>query len=269
MTKAAQSTSAAAKFFGLRATGDPLRWTLPVSFDVCGATGTLHGGCALGAAVASLELSTDRPLAAASGQYLARADHGSTVDIELEILAAGKAVTQAAFKLTQDGRVIVHGHASLGGRDLGIDQSWLTMPDVPPPDECPSRAKTSVTEHSFSDLADLRVAEHRPGDSTMRYWGRLSDGLATSAPLLTALADLLPSGMRVGINRAFRGSSLDNSIRIASDAVSEWVLIDLQTRAFHNSIGHGTASVFAQSGELLATGAQCFAVTRLTGPLDR
>jgi acyl-CoA thioesterase-2 len=262
-------TRSAADFLGLIANEDPLTWRLPVSLDVCGATGTLHGGCALAAVTAAAELATGRPLAAASSQYLARAELGAEINISLDLLAQGKAMTQLAFRVTEQERVILQGHASLGGRDLGIDQQWAEMPDAPAPDVCPPRPKSSITEHSFTDLADLRVAHREPGDARMTYWARFDDDLGASTPILTALADLLPSGMRVGLDKGFRGSSLDNSIRIASNEPTEWVLIDLHTSAFRHSIGHGIARLYNERGTLLASGTQSFAVTRITGPLDR
>ncbi len=270
MTGIPESTTTAAEFLGLQETADPLRWSLPVSFDVCGATGTLHGGCGIGAAVAALELTTERPLAFAAAQYLSRAPHGDVVDIELELLAVGKATTQAAFTIRDEGRAVLRGHASLGGRDLGIDRNWFEAPvDVPPPEECPPRARSTELDYSFTDLADLRVAGQSPGDRRVYYWSRVRDRLASSSPILSALADLLPSGMRVSLDSAFMGSSLDNTVRIASTEPSEWVMIELDAAAFHNSIGHGTVRIYAQDGPLLASGSQCFAVTRLTGDLDR
>jgi len=270
VTAVPASTPNAADFLGLEATADPLRWSLPVSFDVCGATGTLHGGCGIGAAAAALELTTGRPLAFAAAQYLSRAPHGDVVDIELDLLAEGKAMTQAAFTILDEGRAVLRGHASLGGRDLGIDRSWFGAPtDLPAPDDCPARARSTDNEYSFTDLADLRVAGQSPGDRRVYYWSRVRDQLTSSSPILAALADLLPSGMRVSLDSAFMGSSLDNTVRIASTEPSEWVLIELDAAAFHNSIGHGTVRIYAQDGPLLASGSQCFAVTRLTGDLDR
>ena len=73
-------------FLGLRPTDDELRWLMPVTFDVAGATGTLHGGCGLAAAVAALETVTGRPMAAASAQYLARLSEGSCAAITLDIV---------------------------------------------------------------------------------------------------------------------------------------------------------------------------------------
>lgn len=263
------STRHAADFLGLQPTADALHWRMSVSHDVCGATGTLHGGCGLGGAIAALELATGRPLAVASSQYLSRAKYGESVDIELQLHAVGNSVTQAGFLVRNGDDVVLRGHASLGGRELGIDRNWIDMPSVPSPEECPPRARSTEIDHSFTDLADLRVAGQTAGDRRVRYWARLRDGLAGSSPILAALADLLPSGMRVSLDSAFRGSSLDNTVRIASAEATQWVLVDLEAAAFHHGIGHGVVRIFSESGSLLASGSQCFGVTRLTGPLDR
>jgi|TARA_B100001167_G_scaffold17151_1_gene9115 acyl-CoA thioesterase len=75
--------------------------------------------------------------------------------------------------------------------------------------------------------------------------------------------------MRVSLDSAFRGSSLDHSVRITSAVSSEWVLVNIESASIRNSVGHGTVEMYAQSGELLATGSQSFALAALTGDLDR
>ena len=269
MTTVPDDSHAAADFLGLQPTDDPLRWRLPVTLDVAGATGTLHGGCAIGAAVAALELSTERPLAAATSQYLARAPVGEEVEVVLDIYAQGKAMTQAGFTITVGDRVVLRGQASLGGRDLGVDRTWAVMPDAPPPEDCQPRAMTSITHHSFTDSSDLRLAGQTPGHEQVLYWARVGDGLSGTSPILAALADVLPSGMRVSLDAGFRGSSLDNTVRIGARHPAEWVLLDLRATAIHNSIGHGVARIFAQDGTFLASGSQSFAITEITGDLDR
>ena len=256
-------------FLDLQPTDDELRWLIPVTFDVAVATGTLHGGCGLAATVAALETVTRRPMAAASAQYLARLSEGGCAAITLDIGASGNRMTQASAEITDaaDGRVILRALVSLGGRQLGIDQTWVASPAVSPPLECERRDKTSLVGHSFTDHADVRLAGQQPGDRHVRYWARLSGTLASTGPGLTALADLLPSGMRVSLDAGLRGSSLDNTVRIAGEAESEWVLVDIESDAVHNAVGHGIVRIFAESGELLATGNQSFAITRITGPL--
>lgn len=263
------NAEAAIEFFAMESFDDSLHWRLPVTLGLCGATGTLHGGCALAAVVAALETVTDRSLASATSQYLSRVVLGETAEVNLEILASGRRMTQAAATITHEDRLICRMQVALGGRDLGIDRSWLEAPSVPPPDQCEERAKTASTETSFTDNADVRLAGQQAGDRRVRYWARLPGHLASTAPGLAALADLVPSGMRVSLNSGFRGSSLDNTVRMAGLDESEWVLLDIETVAIHDSIGHGTVRIFGEGGQLLASGSQCFAISQLTGPLDR
>ena len=256
-------------FLDLHPTDDELRWLMPVTFDVAGVTGTLLGGCGLAAAVAALETVTGRPMAAASAQYLERLSEGGCAAITLDIGTSGNRMTQASAEITDaaDGRIILRALVSLGGRQLGIDQTWVAAPEVPSPLECERRDTTSLVGHSFTDHADVRLAGQQPGDRHVRYWARLAGTLASTRPGLTALADLLPSGMRVSLDvTGFRGSSLDNTVRIAGEADSDWVLLDIESYAVHNAVGHGIVRIFAESGELLATGNQSFAITRIPGP---
>jgi acyl-CoA thioesterase len=75
--------------------------------------------------------------------------------------------------------------------------------------------------------------------------------------------------MRVSLDSAFRGSSLDHTVRLASLVTSEWVLMNIEAATIQNSIGHGAIQLYAQTGELLAIGSQSFALSKLTGDLDR
>lgn len=269
MSKASEMGDKAESFIDLSPTGDRLRWRLRVTPEIAGATGTLHGGCGLAASAAALEAATKRPALFISGQYLARAPVGSDVTVEVEELAVGNRVTQAAALVRSDTGVVLRAAAALGGHDLDIDRSWRKIPDVPPPEDCPSRRPTSESGHSFTDYADIRLAGQRSGDPVVFYWARLNGGAASSTVGLIALADLIPSGMRVSLGKGFRGSSLDHAVRITSLEVSEWVLIRIEADAIRNSVGHGRVEIYSQAGQLLATGSQSFAVSAITGPLDR
>ena len=269
MSKAPDSSELSDSFLGLRSTNDPFRWTLTVTEAIAGATGTLHGGCGLAAAAAAMESSTDRPISYIAGQYLSRAPVGSDVSFEVEELAIGNRITQAAVVCRCDGTVVLRASGGLGGRDLDVDRAWRQAPEVPPPDECPPRELTSETGHSFTDYADIRLAGQAPGEPVVYYWARLSRDAASSSEGLIALADLIPSGMRVSLDMAFKGSSLDHTVRIASVEQSEWVLIRIEADAIRNSVGQGRVEIYSQNGRLLATGSQSFAISAITGPLDR
>lgn len=244
-------------------------WLLHVTKELGGATGTLHGGCALAAVAVAMEAISDRPVSFINGQFLSRAPLGSTVTIDVDQLVVGNRITQAAATCTYEDVVVLRASAGLGGRELGVDRTWLSAPTVPPPEECPPRGPTSETGSSFTDQANIRLAGQEPGQRTVRYWARLPESLASTAPGLIALADLLPSGMRVSLDSAFRGSSLDHTVRLASLVTSEWVLMNIEAATIQNSIGHGAIQLYAQTGELLAIGSQSFALSKLTGDLDR
>ena len=264
-----QEGSAADQIIDLKPGSEANAWKLEITDQVAGATGTLHGGCGLAAAADALEKTTGRRLSFLSGQFLARAPVGSEVDIEVTELAVGNRVTQAAVTC-RDGEIIVfRAAAALGGHDLNVDRQWSAAPEVPSPDQCDSRGATSESGRSFNDFADIRIAGQKPGERDVYYWARLNGALASSTQGLIALADLLPSGMRVSLNAGFRGSSLDHSVRLLTQEKSAWVLICIRSAGIANSIGHGSAAIYSQAGTLLAVASQSFAISSITGSLDR
>ncbi|MDP7067480.1 MAG: thioesterase family protein [Acidimicrobiales bacterium] len=244
-------------------------WTLTVTDSIAGATGTLHGGCGLAAAAAALELATGREIAYISGQFLARAPVESEVVLEVEESVVGNKITQAAVTCRLGDIMVLRAAAALGGHELNMDRQWLTAPSVPGPESCPKRGPTSLSGRSFNDFADIRVASQQPGDRVVCYWARLEGTLASTRQGLIALADLLPSGMRVSLDTGFRGSSLDHSVRLVASEKSEWVLLCIQSAAVQHSVGHGNVEIYSQSGTLLALGSQSFAISSITGALDR
>ena len=52
------------------------------------------------------------------------------------------------------------------------------------------------------------------------------------------------------------GNSLDNTLRVARPAPTEWVLLDIRVDAVHHGFGHGTVHMWAEDGTLLAVASQ-------------
>lgn len=258
------------EFFGVQATDDELRWLLPISPNVANYLGVMHGGCALAAVTAAAETWSGRPLAAASAQFMARVPLGGSAEITFDIGSAGKRMTQVLAQVADaaDGSVLMRALLSLGGRRLGIDQHWTKPPDVPEPHEWQRRSVPDNAVPSFSTDADIRFGPYGAGDRRILCWARLAGTLASTRQGLIALADTLATGMHLSLGRKWRGASLDNTVRIASDADCEWVLLDIGTDGFHNAVGHGVVRMFTPDGELLASGNQSFAVARVAGPLE-
>lgn len=127
MSRSSNLSGDSTSFLRLQPAASRFQWSLPVTAEVAGATGTLHGGCGLAAAAAAMERTTDRPVSFIAGQYLARAPVGSEVMIEVDELAVGNRVTQAAAVCSCDGVVILRASAALGGHDLGVDKVCLNL----------------------------------------------------------------------------------------------------------------------------------------------
>ena len=70
------------------------------------------------------------------------------------------------------------------------------------------------------------------------------------------MADFLPSGVGNALGTAAGGNSLDNTIRFAKAAPTQWVLADLRIHAASQGFVHGRVHLFAQDGTLLATASQ-------------
>ncbi len=255
------------RFLGLEPTEDRLLWKLPVSLGICGASGYLHGGCAIGAATTVLEIVTGRRMAWINAQYISRVQPGDEVDLCVDLRAEGNAMAQAAVTATFEGRLVFAATAGLGGRDIGVDASWATMPEVAEPEDCPRRRNDSRVDGSFTTVADIRVARAELGNSNTVYWGRLPGTLATTPTGIAMLADLLPSGLRIALSSDMRGSSLDNTVRTAGTDPTEWLLIDIHVTGVGSGIGHGQVRAFSQNGVLVGSASQSFAITTVHGDL--
>ena len=94
------------------------------------------GGAGFATAIEALERATDKKLLWANIQFLTQTFCGATVDIDVEVPVYGRNVTQAIATVSEGGRVLHRTAASLGGRDVPLQQQFVTMPGVPDPDDC-------------------------------------------------------------------------------------------------------------------------------------
>ena len=87
-------------FLGLQSTHNPYRWVLLVTPGVCTPGGSLFGGCALGAAIAALEVTTGRPVVWAAAQYLAYARPPEVLDLDVTVAVASHHTARLALSGT-------------------------------------------------------------------------------------------------------------------------------------------------------------------------
>ena len=149
------------------------------------------------------------------------------------------------------------------GEDFPAEGEWAVAPDVPPPEDCPSRPVEARMQGRLMSRMEMRVARGRlpeefpglPGDGRAALWARIP-GLETTATALSVIGDMVPFGISQALGMRAGGNSLDNTIRMVRRVPTEWVLVDVRIHAIADGFGHGLAHIWAQDGTLLATASQ-------------
>jgi acyl-CoA thioesterase-2 len=257
----------ARKWLGLEPTHNPMRWVLPITSGISTAAPFLFGGCALGAAIAAMEHTGQRPVVWATAQYLSYARPPSILDIDVTLAATGRHVTQARVVGHVADTEILTVNAALGTRGDRGEAVWVARPDVPSPDDCPVRPPRLATGESIHDRIDVRLADARPWEDIegnpapggrSSVWARMPDLLdLSSGASLAILGDYVPFGIGQALGLAGGGnSSLDNTLRVYRLVPTEWVLLDIRIDAVAHGFGHGVVHLWAEDGTLLATASQ-------------
>lgn len=243
-------------WLGLQPTHNPLRWYLPVVPGISTGGGFLFGGCGLGAAISALEGSTGRPVVWATAQYLSFARPGRVMDIDVTVVVEGRATTQARAVGHVGGTEILTVNAALGQRSFPESGQWTSMPEVPPPDDCPRRESRWNVADSILSRLDQRWAIEEMHTGRCAVWTRMPDLLAVSAPSLAVLGDYVPLGLGTTLEHELSVTSLDNTIRLVNVVETDWVLVDIRVDAVAHGFGHGTVHLWATDGTLMAVASQ-------------
>jgi acyl-CoA thioesterase len=248
--------------------GDELHWRMEVTPQLTTPGNFLFGGCGLGAALVALEAASGRPTVWAAGQYLSYALTGSDLKWEVTLAAVGGHVTQGRAVGRVDGREILTVNAALGKDDLDVGGVWEKPPVVPPPDECPPRFLPEFFRNTIMDSVEVKTARGRsfeemdgtPGSPDSALWARVPGHLTPSAATLAIFGDYVSGAVSQPLGRRAMGRSLDNTLRMVQLKPTEWVLCDIRIHALVGGYGQGTAFLWSQDGELLATASQSIAV---------
>ena len=253
----------ARNWLGLEPTHNPHRWFLPVTKGIATGARFLFGGCGLGAAIAALEGTTERPIVGATAQYLSFAKVDSVVDIDVTIAVDGRATTQARAVAHVGGTEIITVNAALGLRDDPTELVHGAPPDVLSPGECPVRERFGDAADAMDSRMEQRWALPPGADSPtvlepgrVAVWTRMPDLLEPSAASLAVLGDYVPMGISFTSDRAKSATSLDNTIRVVNTVPSEWYLLDIRVDGVRRGFGHGAIHIWAEDGSLCAIGSQ-------------
>ncbi|HTU37335.1 MAG TPA: acyl-CoA thioesterase [Acidimicrobiales bacterium] len=255
-------------FLGMEPVGDDLHWRMRVVQQLTTPGNFLFGGCGLGAALVALEAASGRPTVWATAQYLSYALTHAELDWDVTLAAVGGHVTQGRAVGRVDGREILTVNAALGADDLDVGGIWVSPPDVPPPDDCPPRFIPEFFRNTIMDSIEVRNARGRtfeemdgtPGSPDSALWARVPGHLTPSAATLAIMGDYVSGAVSQPLGRRAMGRSLDNTLRMVQLKPTEWVLCDIRMHALVDGYAQGTAFLWSETGDLLATASQSIAV---------
>ena len=254
-----------AEFLGL-ARRDESTWTFGVVDRLITPGRFLYGGCGLAAGLVALEQAAARPTIYGVAQYVAFAQPGETATVSVDLAAVGHRITQGRATIRVGEREVLTVVAALGAGTLDAG-TWVAMPSVPPPEDCPPRRFHSPMSGSVFEHLDVRVALGRTfdqldataGSADSALWVRVPHHLDPSAGTLAIVGALVSGGASQPMGRPIMGRSLDNTVRVATRATSEWILCDIHMHALVEGMGQGMAFLWTQDGVLLGTASQSMA----------
>ena len=116
------------------------RYRLEVRPDLATPFGFLYGGSGIAAAAEAAEQATDRPLQWITTQFIGSPPSGSSVDLQVAVVADGRATTQSQVAATIDGELMFTSLCAHTVRPGGDGAQFIEMPQVPAPDDCEEMA---------------------------------------------------------------------------------------------------------------------------------
>lgn len=253
------------RFLGLRDDG-PGRWTFEVERRLTAPPGWLYGGAAIAAATTTMAAATGRPPIWVTTQFLANADLGATVEIEVVVEVAARRTSHARTIATVAGREVFTAVGAFGeGKPDGVSGQWVPAPEAPPPAESEPMDPPAIPQLTESCLGTMerRIAfGPRPGSGEVApggrlgLWTRVTGQDSTSPAMLAWLADSVPMSIAVARGDMPMGTSLDNTIRLARRAPSDWVLLDMYALGADRGYGYALGHLWTEDGVLLGTASQ-------------
>jgi acyl-CoA thioesterase len=192
-------------------------------------------------------------------QFVSFTPLGAVLELEVETLQAGRTLAQVRVTGSHEGRTLFHAGAVLGSREGFDPQQWIAAPTAPSPDACPAITDLPPQDENAQLLAGIEAREaggDAPAAGRTLLWLRRRNGAPLDTASLAMFADFVPLALGRATGHAGGGNSLDNSLRMVRTALAGWCLADITVSAAHGGFAQGTVSLWDETGNLLASGAQ-------------
>lgn len=211
------------------------------------------GGAAMATHIDTLERHFDKPLYWATTHFLNHGLLGEAMQLTVEAVSGGRSVVQAMAEMRRGETVLHRTIAALGTRDGAPDKAFVTMPQVPPPQDCPTKQDDAMARPgNLLHLLERRVALEDSAGGVEHMWIRPLFDAPMDAAYLALVSDFF-LGAHV---RTRRGTSLDNTFRLVNLVETDWLMMVTQLSSFTRGAVHGHVHIFAENGTLLAASSQ-------------
>jgi acyl-CoA thioesterase-2 len=239
----------------------------------------VFGGQVAGQALvaAGRTVPVERKVHSLHAYFIRPGDPSIPIVYEVDRIRDGRSFTTRRVVAVQRGKAIFALSASFQQPEPGVEHAE-TMPDVPPPDELPSRAESMRKIAAKLDPAmtvprpiDIRYVTDPPWELRgqgnearnqvwMRADGRLPDDELLHVCVLAYASDmtlldsiLVRHGVYWGFDKVL-GASLDHALWFHRPfRADEWFLYDSVSPSAAGARGLATGRFFAQDGTLIAT----------------
>ncbi len=234
---------------------------------VAGMGGVVFGGQLLAQSIiAASTVAPEKYVKTIQNVFARGGDISKPLEIEVEMMAAGRAMASATVTVRQEGRLCTRALVSLTADEPDLIRHQMPMPDVTSPMETPEReAEGDFWQIRIVDGVDLSDPA-AVGPAELNVWSRFpgenSEGLMGQALLAYATDGfLIATAMRPheGIGQAMAHVSISTSVlghtltfHEPIDA-SAWHLLAHESPYAGRGRTYGRANVFTEDGRLVAS----------------
>jgi len=227
----------------------------------------MFGGAGTASAILAMEAMSGQAALWISAQFHTVAKAGQTLEVIRKSALSGRSAMQFTLHSQVEGNTVLE---ALGATGIQVpsadDRCWGNLGEVPPPDASPLVIAHRHADEDVHGRFEARQVRGRFGkfsrdpcstDGKVLVWFRPFSG-QVDRPTLAIIADFLPACTSNALGVRAGGRSMDNLIRFARLVPTEWVLAEYHIVSMADGVGHGTVTLYAEDGTLLAFGSQSF-----------
>jgi acyl-CoA thioesterase len=184
-----------------------------------------------------------------------------------QLSRAGRSMAAGSVRMEQDGETVAVALGAFGRPSASLDRRDVTMPDVPPPEECEVVVLAPPGVGSFKHVAEHRAAApplplSGAADAELSVWLRMTEEHPLDALSACFLADAAPPALMATLTEFAPIPSAEISLHFAAGggglaaASSPWLLGVFRSRDAGEGYATEDGELWTPDGELVALSRQ-------------